>query len=199
MFTFTSGRIYRMASREQKYVYIITSWTHQVGHMTTGVTTGNCLAYFPTLHEASWVRSPPLQKSHSVHSESPLVHINTRRLWVLGTLRGKERGRENRMVGRGERGRERERYNFLVLPPKLFQSKAGLPREGGVKKHFICETTGGIRTWDSWSTVNGFNHLATSHLNKCLRQWRQLIQILALWSTIYMYIHVYNIYTHICM
>jgi len=49
---------------------------------------------------------------------------------------------------------------------KPFQPKAGLPRGGGVKKkHFTCEATGGIQTWDFWSAVKCFNHLVTGHLN----------------------------------
>ena len=45
---------------------------------------------------------------------------------------------------------------------KPFQSQAGLPRGGGVKKHFTWEATGGMRTCDFWSAAKCFNRLATS-------------------------------------
>ena len=32
----------------------------------------------------------------------------------------------------------------------------------GKEQHFTCEATGGIRTWDFWSTVDFFNHYSVA-------------------------------------
>ena len=47
--------------------------------------------HLSTLHEADTVRSSPLQYSHSVNSQGPLVNIDTGRFRMLGTLEADDR------------------------------------------------------------------------------------------------------------